>query len=445
METLTGHAGLEELMQTKLRRIAEKARSEKKYRFRDLYRLINEEAMMEAWKSINKNAATGVDRVSAKEFEKELEKNIKDIVDSLKGKRYRAKMVRRVYIPKGKDKLRPLGIPATGDKLVQAVVSKILTAIYEQDFFKNSYGYRPHTGAQDAIRDLSHELQFGEYNYVVEADIKGFFDNIQHEWLLKMIEQRVDDKSFMRLIEKWLKAGILEEDGKIIHPATGTPQGGIVSPVLANIYLHYALDLWFEKVVKKKGRGQAYLCRYADDFVCAFQSETEAKRFYNDLEERFAKFGLELSKEKTKILRFTRYEKEYRTAFDFLGFEIRWGRSRNGKRIIKRRTAPKRLKKSFDNFTEWCKTIGSLRRKEIFRTLNAKLRGYYNYYGIIGNSLGLEKFFGTATRILFKWIKKKSFKRRLSWEKLNKYFRIYKIERPRITQGNIIQPSLDFV
>jgi RNA-directed DNA polymerase len=437
-ETLTGHAGLEELVQTTLQRIAIKAKREKKYRFRNLYKLLNEENLTEAWKKLNKNAASGIDKVTAKDFEENLTENIRGIVEGLKRKRYRAKMVRRVFIPKGNGKLRPLGIPAIKDKLVQIVVTEILKAIYEEDFLPCSYGYRTNTGALDAIRELSKELQFGEYNYVVEADIKGFFDNINHEWLVKMLEQRVDDRAFIKLIQKWLKAGIMEEDGKVIHPTTGTPQGGIVSPVLANIYLHYALDLWFEKVMKAKCGGSGYLCRYADDFVVAFGKEWQAKRFYNELGQRLKKFGLELSQEKTLVKRFSRYDKMGISAFEFLGFEFRWMRARNGKRIIKRRTSPNKFRKSVNNLTEWCKTIGSMKLNKIFSTINAKLRGYYNYYGIIGNSKSINNFFYLCIKILYKWLKRKSHKRRLSWEKFNHYISIYGLEKPRITQ---IKPS----
>jgi RNA-directed DNA polymerase len=431
-------------MQTILQGIARKAGELKKYRFRNLYGLINQETLKTAWSKLNKQSATGIDRITVKAFEENFDSNIAEIVQVLKEKRYKAKMVRRVYIPKGKGKLRPLGILVIADKLIQIVASEILTAIYEQDFYPNSYGYRPGLGPHDAIIDLSKELQFGPYNYIVEADIKGFFDNMNHDWIVKMLEQRVDDKAFIRLIKKWLKAGILEEDGKTIHPVKGTPQGGIISPVIANMYLHYVLDHWFEKVAKPGSKGKVYLCRYADDFVCAFQYKEDAERFYGTLGERLGKFNLEISEEKTNLLRFSRYQKTYNTSFEFLGFEFRWGRARNGKRIIKRRTAPKRLQKSIRNFTEWCRTILSMRLREIFEKLNTKLVGYYNYYGLIGNFESLKRFFYRMTKILFKWLKRKSHKRRLNWGKLNKYFQIYRIEYPRITQKLNRQANLEF-
>src|SRR4030042_962785 len=228
-------------VQTYLQAIANKAKSQPKYRFRNLYGMLNEEMLHDCWRFIRKDAAFGVDRVSAQEYELNLDDNIRQLVERLKGKRYRAKLVRRQYIPKGNGKLRPLGIPATEDKLLQLAVKRLLEAIYEQDFMRCSYGYRPQVGALDAVDKLTIKLQFGRYNYVVEADIKGFFDNLDHDELLKMLAERVDDKALLWLIGKWLKAGVLDTDGKTLHPETGTPQGGVISPILANVYLHSGL------------------------------------------------------------------------------------------------------------------------------------------------------------------------------------------------------------
>jgi group II intron reverse transcriptase/maturase len=420
------------IMQTTMQGITNKAKLKPEHRFRDLYRILNEESLREAFHRLKKGKAAGVDKITVEEYEKDLDGNIAEVVEQLKKKSYKAKLVRRTYIPKGKGKKRPLGIPATSDKMVQTAVAEILTAIYEEDFYPNSYGYRRGIGAIDAIKALSRELQYGRYNYIVEADIKGFFDNMQHDWIVKMLEVRVDDRAFIRVIKKWLKAGILEEDGKVIHPTTGTPQGGIVSPVLANIYLHYAMDNWFEKVVKKKCKGEVYLCRYADDFVCAFQYRSDAEKFYKALGMRLNKFALEVAAEKTKIIQFSRNNDKGNGKFEFLGFEFRWGRTRNGKMGVKKRTSPKKLRKSITNFTNWCRKFGSMSKSQIFKKLNAKLRGYYNYYGIIGNYKSLSKFFYAAMKILFKWLKRKSFKRRLNWEKFNMYLEVFKVEKPKI-------------
>jgi group II intron reverse transcriptase/maturase len=285
-----------------------------------------------------------------KEFEANLLTNIQGLVTSLKEKRYRTKLVRRVNILKEKGKYCSLGIPTIGDKLIQKAVARILEAIYERDFLSCSYGYRPTIGAKVAVKDLSVILARGRYNYILDADLQGFFDHIDHQWLLKMLEERIDDKPFIHLITKWLKAGILSTDGKILHSVTGTPQGGIVSPILANIYLHYVLDLWFEKKVKPNCRGKIYFCRYADDFICAFRFKDDIEEFYIALIKRLNKFGLSLSPDKTRIIKFSRFEKDA-NYFEFLGFEFRWGTSRKGRDMIKRRTLRNKLLASLMKFT----------------------------------------------------------------------------------------------
>jgi len=284
--------GLDQHEPTSLRGIAKRAQACKDHRFQDLYRLLDAGLLLDCWDDLNKNAASGVDQVTARAYEQDLIANIQDLAERLKTKRYRAKLVRRCYIPKDNGGERPLGIPALEDKLVQLACAKILNAIYEQDFLPVSYGYRPEWGAKDAVTDLGFNLQYGKFGYVVEADIKGFFDNLDHDWLLEMLSLRIDDRAFLNLIVKWLKAGILDTDGQILHPVTGSPQGGIVSPILANVYLHYAMDLWFERVVKPRCNGQAILIRYADDYVCAFQYRNDAQRFYRVMPRRLEKFGL---------------------------------------------------------------------------------------------------------------------------------------------------------
>jgi len=395
-------------VQTSLQGIANKAARQKGYRFRNLYGMLNEEMLLDSWRYIRKDAASGVDEVSAPEYEQNLEENIHKLVENLKRKRYRAKMVRRRHIPKGDGKTRPLGIPAVEDKLLQVAVKRILEAIYEQDFYRCSYGYRPNTGALEAVDKLTVKLQYGKYNHVVEADIRGFFDNIDHEMVLEMLRVRVDDKALLWLIKKWLKAGILEEDGKVIHPTTGTPQGGIISPILANVYLHYALDQWFQKVVKKHCRGEACLIRYADDFVCAFENKRDAERFHRVLEKRLGKFGLEVAPEKTKVIHFSKERKPGKDRFDFLGFEFRWDKDLAGKPHVKRRTSRKKLRVSLKKVNQWCKENKHRRLMDLFRRLNAKLRGYYNYYGVIGNSRSLREFFDQVLWLLWRQLNQRS-------------------------------------
>jgi len=419
-------------MSTFLQGIAKKAQEQPKHRFGNLYELLNEAYLKECWRDIRKDAASGVDGVSAREYERDLDENIYDLVERLKRKQYRAKLVRRKYIPKGEGKERPLGIPVVEDKLLQLAMTRILQAIYEQDFLRCSYGYRPNVGALDAVDWLTIKLQFGRYNSVVEADIKGFFDDIDHEWMMRMLEERIEDGAFLRLIKKWLKAGVLDTDGQVLHPATGTPQGGIISPILANVYLHYALDLWFHKVVKPRCGGEACLIRYADDYVCALQYQADAARFYQELGQRLGKFGLELSVDKTRVIPFSQHQALGKTSFDFLGFEFRWGKDRAGKPHLKRRTARQRLQDSLKRFTEWCKEQCRSSQKDLFRELNTKLRGYYNYYGVNGNYGSLNQFFRNAMRVLFKWLNRRSQRRSYNWAGFRELLQYYQVERPRI-------------
>jgi RNA-directed DNA polymerase len=416
---------------TSLQAIAKKASERPEYRFRDLFRLLNEEMLRDSWRDIRKSAAYGVDRVSAAEYEQDLEGNIHQLVEELKRKHYRAKNVRRVYIPKGSGKLRPLGIPATQDKLLQIAVKRILEAIFEQDFLRCSYGYRPGIGVLDAVDKLTVKLQFGSYKYVVEADISGFFDNIDHEWLLKMLAERVDDKSFLWLIGKWLKAGVLETDGKVLHPVTGTPQGGIVSPVLANIYLHFALDLWFQKVVIPRCSGEACLIRYADDFVCAFEKEKDARQFYEALGERLKKFNLELSAEKTRIIPFSPTGPG-KSSFNFLGFEYRWGKDRTGKPHVEKRTARKNLRNSLTRFKLWLKENRHRRLPDLLCLLNARLTGYFNHFGVHGNIQSLEFFYYQVIRQIWKYLNRRSQRKSYNWEGFKQLLTQFAVVKPHI-------------
>ena len=263
-------------MQTSLRGIVNKARADRHHRFGNLFGLLNEEGLRSCWRLINTRAASGVDRVTAREYAKDLVANVGRLVERLKRGSYRAKLVRRRHIPKEGGRTRPLGIPAVEDKLLQTAAARILGAIYEQDFLPCSWAYRQGRGAREAVRTLTQELQFGCYGYVVEIDIRGFFDHIDHDWMLRMLEVRVADRPFLRLIRKWLKAGVLEEDGQVLHPEAGSPQGGSISPILANIYLHYVLDEWFEMVVKPRLKGEAYEIRFADDFMLCFPYREDA-------------------------------------------------------------------------------------------------------------------------------------------------------------------------
>ena len=341
-----------------------------------LCRLRTEACLHERWRWGRKHAASGVDRVSAQEYAGDLTANIRGLVERLKQQRDRAQVVRRQWIPKGKDQFRPLGIPVVEDKRLQRAVARILTAIFEPDFRRCSYGDRPHVGAREAVDKLTVKRQVGEYHHVVEVDLENYFGTIDHAWLVKRLEQRIDDRPFVRRIRKWLKAGVLETDGTVVHPTTGTPQGGVVSPGLANVYLHYVLELWFHRNVAKRCQGEACLIRYADEAVGAFERADEADRFLGDLEARVAKFGLRCSPTKTRRLAFPRMDGG-KEAFDFLGFEFRWGRDRQGRPHLTRRTARKSLRASLRRYTAWCRANRHRRMRDLFRELDQKLGGYY--------------------------------------------------------------------
>ena len=421
-------------MQTSLRGIANRARQDKEARFGNLCGLLSVENLRLCFYKLRKNAATGIDGVTYQEYEEKLEENLTELVERLKGKRYRAKLVRRRHIPKGGGKMRPLGIPVLEDKVVQRACADILMAIYEEDFLDCSWGYRPGRSAREATRELETELHRGRYGWVVEADIRSFFNNIDHDWMIKMLEERVNDRAFTRLIRKWLKAGIMEEDGQIVHPATGTPQGGIISPVLANIYLHYALDLWFDRKVRKACVGACYLIRYADDFVCAFESREDAENYERQLYERLGKFGLEVAEEKTRTIRFIRFGGKRNGSFCFLGFEYRWVIQRSGKHGVRRRTAPKRKRASIKAFGEWIEKERHKPLKRLMEMVRKKLRGYWGYYGVKGNSRDIWQVFHYCKRLLFKWLNRRSERRSYTWTQFMQMLESFQIPKPRITE-----------
>jgi len=427
--------GLEQHEPTSLRGIALRAHACKDHRFRDLYRHLDAELLLHCWRDINKNAASGVDKVTAQDYEQDLESNIQTLVERLRAKRYRTKLVRRCYIPKESGGERPLGIPALEDKLVQLACTKLLNAIYEQDFLSSSYGYRSGRGAKDAVMDLGFNLQYGKYGHVVEADIKGFFDNLDHEWLLEMLSLRIDDKAFLHLIRKWLKAGILDTDGQVLHPVTGTPQGGIVSPVLANVYLHYALDQWFEVVVKKHCAGEALIIRYADDFVCAFRYRDDAERFYRALPKRLEKFQLQVATDKTRTLRFSRFHPGLPKRFAFLGFELYWERDRKGELRVMKRTARKKLQGAKRRMKVWIRANRHLPGREFIIGLNRRLVGHYNYFGLRSNLKSLNSFYIWSVRCAFKWLNRRGGKRSsFNWSQFNAALKKLHVAQPRITE-----------
>ena len=413
-----------------LRGIARKAKQQPAYHFRDLSFCLNKTHMKHAFIRMNKKAASGVDKVTYTDYRENFDENVESLIGQLKRQSYKAKLVKRKHIPKAAGKTRPLGLPVLEDKLLQTTSSDLLSAIYEQDFYDFSYGYRPKRGARQAADDLTVRMQYGRFSYVVEADIKGFFNHIDHDVLLKLIARRVDDKRFIRLLSKWLKAGILEEDGKIAYPEEGTPQGGSISPILANIYLHYVIDEWFEKVVKPYCDGEAILCRYADDFVCAFQYSRDANRFYKVLSKRLEKFNLQVAQEKTNCIRFSRFQPSLKNRFSFLSFEFYWDVDKTGKPRLFRRTARKRLQSTKKDYSKFIKKARHMRTPLLIDRLNQKLRGYYNYFGAVGNLKSLYAVYSHVVARLYKWLNRRSGRKSMTWAQLKRLISYRALLRP---------------
>lgn len=427
-------------MKTKLERIAEVAKEKPNEKFTSLVHLINEEMITNCHKEMVKGKAPGLDLVTKDEYEENLEENISNLMRRMKTNSYKPNPVLRKYIPKaGTDKKRPLGIPTYEDKLVQSAVNKILEAVYEVDFLDSSFGYRPKRSCHDALKALNHIIEKRNINYIVEADIKGFFDNVSHRWMITFLKHRIIDPKLIGLITKFLKAGVME-DNKLFETPEGTPQGGIISPILANIYLHYSLDLWFEKVVRKRCKGHAYMIRYADDFVCCFEYESEARMFYQALILRLKEFNLEVAEDKTKVLKFGRkvleesiklgkYKPE---TFDFLGFTHYCGKSRDGWFRVKRKTSKKKFRASLLDFKLWLKNNRHMNPAELMKKLETKLNGYYRYYGMTDNGKSLENFREEIRKYLFKWLNRRSQKKSFNWDKFVLFLKQYPIPRPKI-------------
>ena len=419
-----------------------KAVEASKHRFRDLYRLIDLQALYESFRSLKKNAAPGVDGVTYDDYESNLDANLQDLLDRLIGKRYRAPHVKRCFIPKGNGKFRPLGLPTLEDKIVQHAASRILESIYEADFSDRSLGYRRgQPGAQKASQQLSLELKCGTYRWIVEADIKSFFDEMDHDWLCEMLEQRIDDRAFLGLIRKWLKAGILEQKGagvsQVENPEMGTPQGGIVSPILANIYLHFVLDLWIEKRVRKGCQGEVIFMRYADDLIVGFERQSDAQRYLAELPKRLAKFNLRLAEEKSGLVKFNRWEPKASGVFTFLGFDFHWSPTLKNPSywVVKRKTNKKKYRTSLRAMKDWLKSARSWPLKMILSSLKRRLRGYWNYYCVIANDKMTSRYRMSVTELVFKWLNRRSQRKSYTWVKfLRRWQGDWQIPRPRVVE-----------
>ena len=393
-----------------------------------MYR-VNAESLKDAHMKQKHHKASGVDGVSKDEYGEALDANVADLIRRMKAFQYKPLPVRRTYIPKGNGGMRPLGIPSYEDKLVQSVMANILTDIYEVRFCDSSYGYRPERSAHDAMKYVYQTLQTKKVSYVLEADIKGFFDNVNHDWLMKFLEHDIEDKNFLRYIKRFLIAGVME--GTERNPSDkGTPQGGLISPVLANVYLHYVLDLWCEKSLKKRLKGEVHYVRYADDFILMFQYEREAKAVLEELRARLGKFGLEVAEDKTRILPFGRFVGT-KESFDFLGFTFMNAKTQQGKYIVGVRTSKKKLKLKMQTAKMWIKGRLTAPVAETMRLIGASLKGHYNYYGVDGNSNRIWRFYRYVKSTCYRMLNRRDQKGKFQYEDFLRVWNFY-VGKPRM-------------
>ena len=393
---------------------------------------INEETLKEEHRKQKRGKASGADGVTKDEYGENLEANIADLIERMKAFHYKPHPVRRIYIPKANGKLRPLGLPSYEDKLVQGVMAGILSEIYEERFCDSSYGFRPGRRAHDVVRYVDRTIMTKKVNYVLEADIKGFFDNVDHDWLMKFLRHDIADKNFLRYIKRFLIGGVMDGTERR-KSEKGTPQGGLISPVLANVYLHYVLDLWVERVLKKQLKGEVYYVRYADDFLLMFQYERQAKAALRELRARLGKFGLEVAEDKTRILPMGRFEGT-KEDFDFLGFTFYNAKTRGGKYRLGVRTSKKRLKAKKEAVKKWVRSRMTKPLTETMELVRDALRGYGNYYGISGNARMLDNYYNYVKNTLYRMLNRQDQKGKFRREKFNRIWEHY-VTKPRATVG----------
>jgi group II intron reverse transcriptase/maturase len=422
---------------TKQQRIATLAREAPEMAFTSLSRSIDIEWLQEAYRLTRKNGAPGIDGQTAEKYAARLEENLQSLLNRAKSGMYRAPPVRRAHIPKGSgSETRPIGIPTFEDKVLQRAVAMVMEALYEQDFKDFSYGFRPGRSAHGALQAFWEQMMEMGGGWVLEVDIRKFFDTLDHGHIQELVRKRVRDGVLLRLIGKWLNAGVME-DGSVRHPEAGTPQGGVVSPLLANIYLHEVVDRWFESEVQPRLKGRAFLVRYADDLIIGLSSEEDARRVSKVLPKRFERYGLALHPEKTRLVPFRPRRGRPRSgdptqepgSFDFLGFTHYWGLSRKGAWVIKRKTAKGRLGRALQRVAEWCRRVLHRPVKEQHSDLSRKLRGHYAYYGLTGNGPSLSRFFHEVTKTWRKWLARRS-QRGMDWERFNRMMRAFPLPTP---------------
>lgn len=419
-----------------LLKVVERAQREPEGRFHALAHLIDMPALERAYRRQRADAAVGIDGVTKEQYGQALEVNLQDLHARLKAKRYRHQPIRRVHIPKAQGKTRPIGISAFEDKVVQDAVREVLEAIYEQDFLGCSYGFRPGRSAHDAVRTLEQSVHRGEVRWIFEADIVSFFDSLDRTELKKMLEVRVADGSLLRLIEKCLHVGVLD-GGAVVEPELGTVQGSVLSPLLGNIYLHYVLDRWFATEVKPRLRGKTTLIRYCDDFIIGFEREDDARRVRVVLEKRLGRFGLTLHPDKTRLLPFwrppmTQQRGQGPATFDFLGFTFYWRRTRIGHWQMGCKTRRASLRRAKQAIYDWCRRHRHQPVEAQHAALSRRLRGHFNYFGVNGNFQSLLQLVGATKRAWYKWLCRRSQRKRLTWERFTDFLRQRPLPRPRI-------------
>ena len=431
----------------KLSLISGHARRDPDFQFTSLAHLLNIDYLRDCYNSLNRNKAVGIDNVSWEEYGKNLDENLELLVSRLKRKKYQPIPARRVYIPKSTTDKRPLGISALENKIVERGITWILERIYEQDFLNCSYGFRPKRDCHQALKELNDLITFQPVNHIVEADIKGFFDNVSHEKLMAFIQIRIKDTTLLHLIGKFLKAGYVD-DGLLVKPDSGTPQGSILSPMLANIFLHYILDQWFETTVKSHVRGFCAIVRYADDFVCVVRYADDADRIERALQNRFNKYDLEIHPTKSRKLSFGSFERENAkrqnrraNTFDFLGFTHYCDISRKGNFKVGRQTSRKKYASKCKAMNAWLKAIrNQVKTKEWWKILKAKLRGHFQYYGVSENYDGIVRFHKATLRMVRKWLNRRSQKRKMSWARFTEYLEHYPLPTPKIVHSFYVSP-----
>jgi RNA-directed DNA polymerase len=425
---------------TKLQRIAELARREPRA-LTALAHHIDIEFLREAYRRTRKNGATGVDGETAASYAEKLDENLRSLLDRFKSGTYRAPPVRRVHIPKGDgSKTRPIGIPTFEDKVLQRAVTMVLEVIYEQEFLDCSYGFRPARSAHDALQALWDGLMAMQGGWVLELDIKSFFDTMVHEHLRSFLDRRVRDGVLRRTINKWLKAGVLEA-GELRYEDAGTPQGGVISPLLANVYLHEVLDTWFEAEVKPRLQGRSFLIRYADDAVLVFSSEADARRVMDVLPKRFGVYGLTLHPEKTRLVNFTRPRRNDTPktmdsgSFDLLGFTHLWGKSRKDSWVVKRQTARDRFGRALQRVSQWCRTHLHDKIAKQHEHLVRMLQGHYGYFGITGNANALSAFRYEVTQVWQKWLHRRTGRGAMPWPRFMRVLKRYPLPPPIVVHS----------